>query len=165
MLQAVWATLGVVILVAGALAGRHPRALQVGCWAVGALFLAAGALVNAVYLVTGQDYATFANGSSSSFVRDTWSSLVVPHHYLFIGLLVVFEAVVGVLVLLGGRPREAGLWAAVAFHVALVSFGWGFLLWSGPMVVALLLLLRAEHRTHAVLPAGRSGTISPAPQA
>jgi hypothetical protein len=165
VLQAVWASLGVVILVAGVLAGRHPRALQVGCWAVAALFLAAGALVNAVFLARGDDYAGFADGSASAFVRDTWASLVVPHHHLFIGLLVVFEAAVGVLVLLGGRLREVGLGAAVAFHVALVSFGWGFLLWSGPMVLALLLLLRAEHRAHTVLPTGPSGTISPAPQA
>ena len=137
---------GLVIVVAAVRARRSDVALQVGLVAVGGLFVLAGALVNAAYLARGDDYAAFARGSSFAFVRDTWTSLVVPHHHLFIGLLVVFEATVGVLVLLGPRARTVGLVAAIVFHVLLVSFGWGFALWSAPMVVALALLLRAARR-------------------
>ena len=32
----------------------------------------------------------------------------------------------------------------IGFNVALVSFGWGFLVWSVPMVLALSLLWRAD---------------------
>ncbi|MGY2874483.1 putative membrane protein YphA (DoxX/SURF4 family) [Marmoricola sp. URHA0025 HA25] len=80
------------------------------------------------------------------FVKDTWESLVVPHQTVFIGLLVAFEAVAGAAVLFPGRVRRSGLVALIAFNVALVSFGWGFLLWAVPVATGLVLLLRAESR-------------------
>jgi uncharacterized membrane protein YqjE len=73
----------------------------------------------------------------------------VPHHHFFIGLLVAFEAVAGLLVLIPGLARQLGLVALIAFTLAVVSFGWGFCLWSVPMTVALVLLLRAERRRMA----------------
>ena len=48
------------------------------------------------------------------------------------------------LVLVGGRWTELGLVGTIVFHIALLSFGWGFYLWSVPMLVALTLLLRAQ---------------------
>ena len=77
-------------------------------------------------------------------MRGTWRSLVVPNHDLFISLLIAFELAVGVLVLSSGRRAELGLVGAIGFHPALLSFGWGFYLWSIPMLVALVLLLRAR---------------------
>ena len=104
----------------------------------------AGAVVNAWYLLTDVDYGGFADGSFIPFVRDTWQSVVAPRQFLFIGLLVVFEAVVGTLVVMGGRLTRLALMAMIGFHVALMSFGWFFWAWSLPMVTALGLLLRAE---------------------
>lgn len=141
-----WPVLGLATLVAGILAGRSRVAMLVGRWALGALFVLAGALVNAVYLATGTDYAGFADASPFGFVRDTWGSLVAPRQALFIGLLVVFEAVVGVLVVTGGRRTQAALAAIIGFHVGLLAFGWGFWAWAVPMLVACGLLLRAERR-------------------
>ena len=143
----VWSVLGVVIVVSGVKAGRSDRALRVGRLAVGVLYVGAGALVNAAYLIQGEDYADFAEGSYITFVRDTWSSLVVPNHDLFIGALVAFEAAVGVLVVRGGRSTVVALTAAIGFHVALLSFGWWFYLWSLPVGAALVSLLRAHLRT------------------
>jgi hypothetical protein len=71
---------------------------------------------------------------------------VVPHDVIFIGMLIVFEATVGVLVLVAGRPRRIALVLIMAFHVALLSFGWAYLVWVVPMVGALVLLLRADRR-------------------
>jgi len=71
------------------------------------------------------------------------------HQVVFIGLLIAFEATAGVLVLWPGRPRQVALTAVIACTVALVSFGWGFLVWSVPMTVALVLLLKAERRRSA----------------
>ena len=105
--------------------------------------------MNAVFLATGEDYADFAKGSYLAFVRDTWHSLVVPNHDLFISLLVLFELTVGVLVLSGGRRAEMGIVGAIGFHVALLSFGWGFYLWSIPMLVAFVRLFRAQRRSRA----------------
>ena len=146
MLQLIWVGCAVVIISAALKAHRSERAARAGRIGVAVLFLAAGALVNAVFLVTGNDYAKFADGSYIPFVRDTWRSLVVPNHYIFISLLVGFEAAVGVLVLSAGKRAQLGLASAIAFHVALLSFGWGFYLWSVPMIGALSLLLGAERR-------------------
>jgi hypothetical protein len=142
-LPVVWVGLGTVIVVCSLRAARSRRAYVVGVTAVSALWVVAGACANAYFLVRGDDYSGFAGGASTSFVRETWESVVVPHHVLFIGLLIVFEAVVGGLVLVVGRVRQTALLVLVAFNIALVPFGWGFLVWSAPMVIGLSLLWRA----------------------
>ena len=139
-----WPILGVTTVVAGVLAHRHPRAVLVGRWALGLLFVLAGALVNLVYVLGDTDYAGFADGSFIPFVRDTWESVVVPNQAFWIGLLVAFEAVVGVLVVLGGRRTQLAMVLMMGFHVALLSFGWFFWAWSIPMLLGIGLLLRAE---------------------
>jgi hypothetical protein len=139
-----WCVLGLTVVVSAALVNRRERALLWGVVALSLLFVPAGALVNAAYLLAGRDYAGFADASWSALVTDTWESVVVPHHHLFIGLLVVFELVVGLLVLVPGLPRRGALAAMIAFHVALLAFGWAFAVWAVPMVWALARLLRAE---------------------
>lgn len=139
-----WPVLGLTTIVAGAMAHRRPRAVLVGRWALGVLFVLAGALVNAIYLASGTDYGDFADASMIPFVRDTWASLVAPRQGLFIGLLIAFEAGVGVLVVTGGRRTQAALVAIMGFHVGLMAFGWFFWAWSIPMLAACALLLRAE---------------------
>lgn len=143
VLPAAWVGLGVVIVVCSLRARRSRRAYVVGVAAVSALWLVAGAGANAYFLACGETYSGFADGASTSFVRDTWESVVVPHQTWFIGVLIAFEAAAGALVLVEGRVRQTALLLLVAFNVALVSFGWGFLVWSVPMVVALTLLWRA----------------------
>lgn len=44
--------------------------------------------MNAVMLATGEDYADFADGAVVGLVRDTWRSVVVPNHHVFISILV-----------------------------------------------------------------------------
>jgi hypothetical protein len=95
-------------------------------------------------LIDGTTYSGFATGSPIPFVRDTWESLVVPHHHVFIGLLVAGEALAGVLVLVPGRVREVVLICLVAFNATLVVFGWAFAIWAVPLVASLLLLHRAQ---------------------
>lgn len=165
VLPVVWAGLGAVIIVCSLLAARSRRAYLTGVSAVSVLWVVAGAAVNALFLARGDDYSGFADAASTSFVRETWESLVVPHHDLFVGLLIGFEAVAGALVLVEGAVRQWTLLVLIGFTVALVSFGWGFLVWSVPMVVALSLLWRAgrdagrleEHR-HAASSA-RAGAV------
>jgi hypothetical protein len=161
-LPVVWVGLGIVIVACSLRAGRSRRAYATGVTAVSVLWVVAGAGANAYLLARGADYSGFADGASTSFVRETWESLVVPHHGLFIGLLIAFEATAGLLVLVEGPVRQAALLLLIGFNVSLVSFGWGFLAWSAPMVVALSLLWRAgrsdlgpEHRVDA--PTTRAG--------
>lgn len=156
MLPIIWVTCAVVI-VRAAVRSRHDRgALRVGRLGVGALYMGAGAAVNAFFLLRGDDYQEFADGSYIPYVRDTWRSLVVPNHELFISLLIAFELAVGVLALLGGKATQLAYVAAIGFHVALLSFGWGFYLWSIPMMGALTMLLRGEYRPLADLAPARA---------
>jgi hypothetical protein len=159
VLAPVWVLLGATIVRYGVRARQREQALTRGCFAVFALWVLAGALVNAAILVFGGSYSGFADGAYVGFVRDTWESLVVPHQVLFIGLLVAFEALAGSLVLVPGRGRQSALVALIAFNVALLSFGWGFYLWSVPVATGLVLLLRAERRRPSRLPAPASDPV------
>jgi len=142
-----------VAIVTAAVRSRHDvGALRIGRRSVAVLYIGAGAAVNAFFLLRGDDYAKFADGAYVRFVRDTWRDVVVPHHHLWIALLIAFELAVGALALLGGRRTQLGYVAAIAFHVALLSFGWGFYLWSVPMAWALSVLLRGELRAATTRP-------------
>jgi hypothetical protein len=142
-LPVLWVGLGAVIVVSSLRAAQSRGAYLVAVTAVSGLWVVAGAGANAYFLARGDDFSGFADGASTAFVRENWESVVVPHHTVFIGLLIAFEAVTGVLVLVGGRIRQAALVMLIGFNVALLSFGWGFLVWSVPLVVALCLLWRA----------------------
>jgi hypothetical protein len=151
VLPVIWFGLGLVIVICGLRAARSRRAYVAGVTAVSLLWVVAGAAVNAYFLARGDDYSGFADGASTSFVRETWESVVVPNHGQFIGLLIVFEAAAGALVLVEGRVRQVALVLLIGFNVALLAFGWGYLVWSVPMVVALSALWRADRvwrRTH-----------------
>jgi len=147
LLPVTWATLGTTIVVSGVRARRSDRALALGIAAVSVLWLLGGAAANAAMLVDGTTYTGFADGSAIPFVTDTWESLVVPHHHVFIGLLIAGEALAGLLVLVAGRVRQVVLLALVAFNATLVVFGWGFAIWAVPVVTGLVLLFRAERST------------------
>lgn len=144
-----WLVLGAVALAAAFRAGRNHRALYVGRAALGALFIGAGALVNLIYLLTGADYGTFADAAHLAFVRDTWHSVVAPRQALFIGLLIAYEIMVGVLILSGGRRTEMGLVGAIGMHLGLLVFGWVMTIWAATMLIAFGLLLRAQRRPTA----------------
>ena len=144
--QALWVIIEATILGAAVWAWRSRRAMHVGRIAAGALFLVGGALFNALNLATGGDYGDFADGSYIPFVRDMWESLVASRQWFFIPLLVVFEAAVGVLLFSGGRKTQLGYVAAIAFHVALMLFGWIFYPASIAMILSFGLLLRAERK-------------------
>ncbi len=158
MEQILWTSLGLVTLVSSAFASRHHRALQVGRIALGLLFLVGGALVNLLFLLGDTDFGDFADDAPWAFITETWRSVVAPRQLLFIGLLIAFEATVGVLVLLGGRLAEIGMVAIMGFHVGLLFFAWYYWPWSALMLVAVGLLLRAQHREAQHREAGTHGS-------
>ena len=148
--QIFWVACVATVIVAGVLATWSRRARYIGRVAVGVLMLVGGALFNAVNLATVGDYAGFADQAHFGWVTSAWRAVVAPNPYLFIGLLVAFEAVVGVLILSGGRRTQLGLIGAIGFHLALWLFGWGVTVYSLLMLPALVLLLRAERRAAKV---------------
>lgn len=60
-----------------------------------------------------------------------------------------FEAIVGLLVLSGGRRTQLCYLCAIAFHLLRWLFGWFQLVYCLVMLPALVLLLRAERRADA----------------
>jgi uncharacterized membrane protein len=111
------------------------------------LFVFGGATLHVINLATGVDYIDFADPAHIGWVTDAWRAVVGPNQILFIGLLVVFEASVGVLALLGGRWTQLGYLGVIGFYLALWLFGWFETVWVLLMLPAMLLLLRAERRT------------------
>jgi hypothetical protein len=153
-----WLVLGIVTLVAGIVAQWRPRALPVGRLALGVFYVLAGALVHGIYLAAGASYAAFADAAHVPFVRTAWHSLVAPNQMFFIGLLIVFEAVVGVLVLMGGRKAQLGMVGILAMQACLLLFGWVLTGFAAVMLVAVGLLLRAQvHHDRGVRTALASG--------
>lgn len=148
MERIMWLVLGGVALVAALRAGHSPRAMHLGRWALGVLFIVFGAGVNATYLAAGTGYyEDFASSSPFPFVRETWESLVLPNQGFFISLLIIAEATAGVLVLSGGRWTKVGLSSLMAFHVGQLAFGGVLWVWAPIMLVTLWLLLRAERQS------------------
>ncbi|HET9649125.1 MAG TPA: hypothetical protein VFP34_12985 [Microlunatus sp.] len=149
-IQIFWSVCVLAAVVAAVLASRHRWARQVGRVAVGVLMLLGGALFNAVNLATGGDYAGFADSAHFDWVTTAWRAVVAPHQPVFIGLLVIYEAAVGVLILLGGRRTQLGYIGAIGFHLALWLFGWFVTIYALIIVPALVLLLLAERRAAMV---------------
>ena len=144
--QIVWLACGVATIIAGVLASRSRRARYVGRAAVGVLFIVGGALLHVINLASHGDYAGFADPALFAWVTDAWRAVVAPNQVLFIGLLVVFEATVGVLTLSGGRRTQVGYMGVIGFYLALWLFGWIETVWVVIMLPPMLLLLRAEWR-------------------
>lgn len=160
--QLLWIVCGVATLVAAVLAGRSRRARYVGRAAVGVLFVIGGALLHVVNLVTGADYAGFADPAHFGWVTDSWRAIVAPNQLLFIGLLVVFEATVGEFVISGGRRTQVGYVGVIAFYLALWLFGWIETVWCLLMLVPMWLLLQAERHADT---AASSATVQKKPTA
>jgi hypothetical protein len=148
--QILWTACGLVTIVAALLAGRSAMWRQIGRVATGVLFLIGGALMHVVNLATGGDYATFADPALFQWVTDSWRTVVGPNQLLFIGLLIAFEATIGLLVFSGGRRTQLGYYGIIAFYLALWIFGPMELVFVLLMLVPMVLLLRAEQRAEAL---------------
>jgi hypothetical protein len=144
--EILWIMCGLATVIAGVMATRGRRWLNLGRIAVGVLFLIGGATFNFITLVFGEGYEEFADDAHFAWVTDAWRSIVAPNQALFIGLLIAFEAIVGLLVLSGGRRTQLGYVAVIAFYSVLWVFGWFTTVWAALMLPFMILLLRAERR-------------------
>ena len=148
--EILWTFCGIVTATAAVLAIRSNRWRYVGRAANGVLFIIGGALVHVINLASHANYTSFADPALFGWVTQTWRSVVPPNHVVLIGLLAVFEATVGVLILSGGRRIQVGYAGVIAFYLALWLFGWIEAVWCIVMIPATLLLLVAERRAATV---------------
>lgn len=144
-----WVVCGIATIIAGMLATRSRRWMYLGRGAVGVLFLVGGALLHAINIATDGDYTDFADPAHFGWVTDAWRAVVPANQDLLIGLLALFEATVGVLVLSGKRRTQLGYVGVIAFYAALWIFGWFETIWVILMLPPMVLLLRAERRPQA----------------
>lgn len=157
-----WTACGIVTLTAAVLASRGKRWRYAGRAAVGVLFIVGGALAHVVNLVTHGNYASFADPALFTWVTHTWRAVVPANHVVLIGLLAVFEAAVGTLVISGGRRTQFGYASVIAFYLALWLFGWIETVWCIVMIPAMVLLLLAERRAASAAMPSTEGKGQPA---
>ncbi|QSR33397.1 hypothetical protein CFI00_0185 [Nocardioides sp. S5] len=111
---------------------------------VGGFYLVMGGLNAGIVLADAESYRTFADESFSSSVTDAWRQVVMTHPLAWILLLAAGEVVLGLLLLRGGPAARAGWVGVLVFHVLLMSFGFGFWLWSIPVLAVLAPAARAD---------------------
>lgn len=99
----------------------------------GALFAMSGAANLLLVSLHPGAYDHFADAAYWPFITHAWRSVVVPHVSYWLSLLAVFEIGVGGAIVTR-RFRLAGVAGAAGFSLALLLFGWGFFLWSVPML-------------------------------
>jgi hypothetical protein len=112
---------------------------------VGWLFLWTSGIHVGIVAADPAFYRHFADGALLPGLAAAWTSTFMAHPAAS-GLVVAGgEAVLALLLLLGSHPwRRLGWAGTVAFHLALMCFGWGFWLWCIPALALLVRGARAD---------------------
>lgn len=105
---------------------------------VGGFLLYSGGIHLGIVAAGSDLYASFANEALFPAITGAWNGVFMSNPSAW-GLLTSFaEAVLGVLLLHGGTGAKLGWIGVIAFHMALMLFGWGFWLWSIPALAFLV---------------------------
>jgi hypothetical protein len=117
-----------------------PSARVVGCfflWTSG---------IHVGIVAAGPDfYRHFADGALVPGLADAWQTVFMAHPAVAGLVVAAGEALVGLLLLAstGGR-RRIGWLGTVAFHAALMCFGFGFWVWCLPALTLLVRGMRSD---------------------
>ena len=109
---------------------------------VGCFYLTMAGINAGIVFADAGTYRHFADASYLPFVTRMWRDVVMAHPATWGLLLAGGEIVLGTLLLHGGRAAQAGWLGVIAFHLLLMTFGFGIWLWSVPV---LPLLIPAAH--------------------
>ena len=105
---------------------------------VGGFFLTMGGVHIGLVSADTEIYRHFADGALIPGLSTLWQDVFMAHPAVWGLLLAAFEITCGTLLLMGGRTARIGWVAVLAFHVALMGFGWGFWAWSVPVLTVLV---------------------------
>lgn len=126
----------------------HPRRWPPGATTgAGGFYLMMSGINIGVAAADPDTYATFADRGLFAFVRSGWADIVMANPRAWIFLLAAGEALIGVLLLLGGRPARIGWMAVLSFHVLLLPFGWGVWAYAVPAIAVFAWLARRDRST------------------
>lgn len=137
------------------------RRLQRFTKCVGGFYLVMGGINIGLSIGRPAIYSAFADAALFGWVHDAWQTVFMAHPAVWAALLGGGEVLVGVALLSGRRWSMAGYIAVIAFHMALMLFGWGVWLWAVPVLAAVVPSARVWARTlrHTRM------RVSPGPQA
>lgn len=114
---------------------------------VGGFYLVMGGINIGLSIGRPTIYSGFADGALFSWVQDAWQTVFMADPAVWAALLGAGELLVGVALLSGRRWAMAGYVAVIAFHLALMFFGWGVWLWAVPVLAAVVPSARAWSRS------------------
>jgi hypothetical protein len=113
-------------------------------YGIAAIYFSGAIIHTGLALFRPSVYRQFADESAFGWVRDAWRDIFMAEPRLWALLLAAGELLIAVLLL---TRAMLGYVLVVLFTVSLVLFGWGFLLWSGPFLAAVLLAMILERRS------------------
>lgn len=130
---------------------RLPRRPRLTRKVVGGFYLSMGGVHLGIVAANPLFYAPFAHSAHFAFVRSAWSQIFMAHPSLWGLALAAGETTIGVFLLTGGKWARFSWVAVIAFHLALMLFGWGIWLWSVPALAFLIPAARSD-RFHELAP-------------
>jgi hypothetical protein len=113
----------------------------------GILYLG-GAAANLAMLLLNSPafYNAFADESLIPFYREAWAAVAVPNMALFVPLLILYEIVLGVMFLIGGRFLKLALVGGILFCLGTVPFGFKMMSTNLPLGLIQAFMLWIELR-------------------
>lgn len=94
--------------------------------------------------VNPSSYRHFADAAIMTWVERGWNEVFMANPRPWGLAIAGGELMLGLLLLRGGGSAKLGWLGVIGFHLALVLFGWGFLIWSAPVLAVLVVLTRRD---------------------
>jgi hypothetical protein len=107
---------------------------------VGGFYLFTGGVHLGIVAADPEFYRHFADRALFDFVSSGWQNIFMAHPAAWGLVTAAGETALGLLLLRGGRSAKLGWAGVVAFHLALMIFGWGLWVWCVPALAFLILI-------------------------
>ncbi|MEO8829380.1 hypothetical protein [Lapillicoccus sp.] len=111
---------------------------------IGSFFLWTSGIHVGIAVVDPSSYQHFADAAVVAWVERGWNEIFMASPRVWGLAVAAGELMLGLLLLRGGRAAKVGWLGVIGFTLALVLFGWGFLIWSAPALGVLVLLTRRD---------------------
>jgi len=112
---------------------------------VGGFFLVTGGIHIGIVAADTSFYGPFADGALPA-VRTAWADVFMAHPAAWGLAVAAGEIALGLCLFGRGRAVAVGWAGVIAFHLALLLAGWGFWMWSIPVLALLVPAALADRR-------------------
>jgi hypothetical protein len=111
---------------------------------VGGFFLFTGGIHLGMVAADTEVCRPFGDAALVPLVREAWADVFMAYPAVWGLLVMAAELALGLMLLAGGPLARVGWVGVIAFHGALMLFGWGFWLWSLPALVFVVTMARKD---------------------